>query len=91
VGLVLGSIIVGIEMKQKGAEAMNPSQAGDDLTWLPLIWIVLYGCALHAAGFFTPRGLRVFGWAFVLGGCSAFVFWVLIGFHTLARSERVTC
>jgi hypothetical protein len=37
---------------------------------LPLIWIVLYGCALHAAGFFTPRGLRLFGWVFVLGGCA---------------------
>ena len=42
--------------------------------WLPAAWIVLYGCALHAAGFFMPRGMRLFGWLFILGGCS--LFWV---------------
>jgi hypothetical protein len=36
---------------------------------LPLSWIVLYGCAIHAAGFFMPRGIRLLGWAFILGGC----------------------
>ncbi|MFO1476069.1 MAG: hypothetical protein U1F98_05390 [Verrucomicrobiota bacterium] len=30
------------------------------------LWIVLYGCALCAAGFFMPRGIRLFGWIFVL-------------------------
>jgi hypothetical protein len=33
-------------------------------------WMVLYGCALHSAGFFMPRGIRLFGWAFILGGCA---------------------
>lgn len=37
---------------------------------LPVVWIILYGCAFHAAGFFMPRGMRLFGWAFVLGGCA---------------------
>jgi hypothetical protein len=38
---------------------------------LPLIWILLYGCALHAAGFFMPpRGIRLFAWAFLIGGCA---------------------
>jgi hypothetical protein len=37
---------------------------------LPVVWILLYGCALHAAGFFTPRGIRMLGWLFILGGCS---------------------
>jgi hypothetical protein len=37
--------------------------------WLPECWIVLYGCAFHAAGFFMPRGMRLFGWFFVLAGC----------------------
>lgn len=36
------------------------------LFWLPLVWIALYGCALHAAGFFMPRGMKIFGWALVL-------------------------
>jgi hypothetical protein len=37
---------------------------------LPLIWVVLYGCAIHAAGFFMPRGMKIFGWAFIIGGCA---------------------
>ncbi|MFM1769259.1 MAG: hypothetical protein RJA22_1788 [Verrucomicrobiota bacterium] len=37
---------------------------------LAQLWIIVYGCALHAAGFFTPRGIRVFGWLLVLGGCA---------------------
>lgn len=32
------------------------------------IWLVSYGCGLHAAGFFMPRGIRLFGWIFILGG-----------------------
>lgn len=37
------------------------------MVWLPLGWVALYGCALHAAGFFLPRGMRIFGWCFVFG------------------------
>lgn len=33
-------------------------------------WMILYGCGLHAAGFFMPRGVKIFAWAFVLGGCA---------------------
>jgi hypothetical protein len=41
------------------------------ITWaLPVSWILLYGCALHAAGFFMPRGMKMLGWLFILGGCS---------------------
>jgi len=39
------------------------------MLWLPLAWIILYGCAFHAAGFFMPRGMKIFGWAFIVGGC----------------------
>jgi hypothetical protein len=42
------------------------------MLWLPLSWVVLYGCAFHAAGFFMPRGMRIFGWALILGGCAGF-------------------
>jgi hypothetical protein len=41
---------------------------------LPLAWIVLYGCALHASGFFMTRGMRLFGWVIIGGGCAAFSF-----------------
>jgi hypothetical protein len=39
------------------------------MEWLPAGWVILYGCAFHAAGFFMPRGMRLFGWGFILGGC----------------------
>jgi len=29
---------------------------------LPPAWAMAYGCAVHAAGFFTARGVRLFGW-----------------------------
>ncbi len=37
----------------------------------PLVpaWMILYGCGLHAAGFFMPRGVKLFAWAFLLCGC----------------------
>jgi hypothetical protein len=40
-------------------------------------WLLLYGCALHAAGFFMPRGIRLFGWFFVIGSCCLFYAYVL--------------
>jgi hypothetical protein len=42
------------------------------MLWVPECWIVLYGCAFHAAGFFMPRGMRLFGWFFTLAGCGLF-------------------
>jgi len=50
----------------------SPGYPTDQLgmLWLPLGWIILYGCAFHAAGFFMPRGMKIFGWAFILGGCA---------------------
>jgi hypothetical protein len=39
-------------------------------TWLlPPVWMVLYGCALHSAGFFMARGIKLFGWGFIVAGC----------------------
>jgi len=36
---------------------------------LPPFWILLYGCALTAAGFFMQRGIKLLGWIFILCGC----------------------
>ncbi len=33
---------------------------------LVFIWALLYGCAVHAAGFFISRGMRLFGWVFIV-------------------------
>jgi hypothetical protein len=41
--------------------------------WLPCLWMIFYGCAIHAAGFFMPRGIKLFGWMFVLAGCALFL------------------
>lgn len=35
---------------------------------LVILWLLFYGCALHAAGFFIPRGIRWVGWMFILAG-----------------------
>ena len=36
------------------------------------IWILFYGCALHAAGFFMPRGIKLFGLLFMASACFLF-------------------
>src|SRR5579859_5639233 len=33
---------------------------------LPYLWALFYGCALHSAGFFIPRGLKWFGWVYII-------------------------
>ncbi|MGO8675385.1 MAG: hypothetical protein ACLQVX_05900 [Limisphaerales bacterium] len=61
-GFVLGLLLV-VRGGSLGGGAPGPALC---LFWLPLVWIALYGCALHAAGFFMPRGMKIFGWALVL-------------------------
>jgi hypothetical protein len=41
---------------------------GCDSIRLIALWMVLYGGALHAAGFFMQRGLKLVGWIFVISG-----------------------
>jgi hypothetical protein len=65
----------------------GPAGGGNSAGWtvlvgLPLSWVILYGCALHAAGFFMQRGIRLFGWGLMLGGCGC----LLLG-HRLADSQ----
>jgi hypothetical protein len=40
-------------------------------------WILFYGCALHSAGFFMPRGIRLFGWLFIVCSCCLFCVFTL--------------
>ena len=42
--------------------------AGEPAWQLPPVWMLLYGCAIHAAGFFMPRGFKLFGWAYIITG-----------------------
>ena len=57
-GLVVG-LLTGLSRDSEFLEAWA----------LPAVWMALYGCALHAAGFFMVRGIRLFGWVFILAGC----------------------
>ena len=66
-GLMIGAVV----WAKAGSARENLSDLSG-MVWLPLIWVVLYGCAFHAAGFFMPRGMKIFGWAFVVGGCVLF-------------------
>ena len=49
------------------AEDQSPSNC------LALVWACLYGCALHSAGFFISRGIRVLGWSYGAIGCGLLV------------------
>jgi len=62
-GMCLGVLLTGIQ---------------DEMALLAaFIWILLYGCALHSAGFFMPRGIRLFGWIFIISSCCLFYVFVL--------------
>ena len=51
---------------------------------LAIFWAWFYGCAVHAAGFFMPRGVRWLGWIFILGG-SVLLTVLSFGEHRLER------
>ena len=77
VGLALGVWLLIVWSEKPVADP--PTGTYDDagaLFWVPAVWAVFYGCALHAAGFFTSRGLRLFGWLFIMAGM-AVLFWLL--------------
>jgi hypothetical protein len=59
-GLVLGIVVW----------CAGPSDQMAVLLIVP-IWMTLYGLAMHAAGFFMPRGFRLFGWIFIFFGLAA--------------------
>ena len=59
VGAMLGVMFTFLEL-EKGVDAWA----------LPVTWMLLYGCAVHAAGFFMPRGMKLLGWVFILGAGS---------------------
>jgi hypothetical protein len=69
VGLAVGVATL-VELNRAGAGGGWPVAALFDL---PLLWVMLYGCGLHAAGAFMPRGIRWFGAVLVLGGVAVYL------------------
>jgi len=45
-------------------------QGSDDMSLVIVLWLWLYGCAAYSAGFFVPRGMKLFGWIFIMLGCA---------------------
>jgi MFS family permease len=72
VGLVIGIVFFFLNIPEQ--EIVLP---------LVLVWIGVYGLAMHAAGFFMPRGVRIFGWGYVIVGLAAF-FYLIIAADNLA-------
>jgi hypothetical protein len=52
---------------------------------LAAAWMISYGCGLHAAGFFMVRGIKLFGWFFVLSGCA--LLFGMFGFASLQETQ----
>ena len=40
---------------------------------LAILWTAIYGAALHAAGFFMQRGIKLFAWVFLVGAALLFL------------------
>lgn len=60
VGLVMACLIL----------AFRSGSGGEGIQlFLVILWVLFYGCAVHAAGFFMPRGIRWLGWLFIIVGC----------------------
>jgi len=59
------------------AGVLAAAQGGAMPGWIPALWLGLYGCGAHAAGFFMPRGMKLLGWLFVVASAglgAAFIF-----------------
>ena len=69
---LLAGLMIGAVALVRAGSAPEPRDVLAGMLWLPLVWVVLYGCAFHAAGFFMPRGMKIFGWGFIIGGCGLF-------------------
>lgn len=74
-GFVLGVLLTASELQHSAGP--DPT-TGLTPQWiylicLPLSWVILYGCAVHASGFFMTRGMQLFGWLIIAGGCATFL------------------
>jgi hypothetical protein len=60
-------------------------ESAEHLIWLVAIWCLLYGLALNAAGFFMPRGIKLFAWFFIIAGL-----WLSLEVADLGPLRQVT-
>jgi hypothetical protein len=68
-----------------GLLAFGPSP----VRWLFVLPNVLfYGCAVHAAGFFMPRGMKLFGWLIIVAAGAALFGISVVGTDPGARLDH---
>lgn len=61
----------------------------DEMRWLFMFPNALfYGCAIHAAGFFMPRGMKLFGWLIIAATGLALLFAVLVEPRASSRLDH---
>jgi hypothetical protein len=65
--------------------ALSPPSLPDATWLLAVVWIIAYGCALHPAGFFMQRGIRLLAWVFIVCGC--FALYILVRCPAFQTSE----
>jgi len=44
---------------------------------MAMVWMLFYGCALNSAGFFMTRGIKWFGWIFIISAMGLLSFLLL--------------
>lgn len=54
---------------------------------ITFVWLLFYGCALNAAGFFMPRGMKLFGWIYIALACGCLLI-LAIGHETIDISAH---
>ena len=67
--LVAGSVVSGTFIIGANDESFT--------ALLAFFWILFYGCAIHSAGFFMPRGIKLFAWIIIAGISSFFAVLVI--------------
>jgi hypothetical protein len=74
-GFALGALLAISELSSPAGAgpAAGLTPRWSYLVCLPLLWVILYGCAVHASGFFMTRGMQLFGWLIIAGGCVSFL------------------
>ena len=81
IGLVPGLLMAVFE---------NDGDIAEGITWMLVpIWMALYGAALHAAGFFMLRGIRLFGYMFILVGTLLLLGFCVIGYPQTFRHTHL--
>jgi hypothetical protein len=67
-----------------GLVFLVPSVKDEFILLLVVLWLFFYGCAIHAAGFFMPSGVKILAWFFIVGASG-----LLIGMSPLVNVEDV--